>query len=155
MTEVPAKTAPAKAPAEAAGSRLWLGGLACGAGVVLAAPSMVLAAVLLLPSLLAFVADRDPGRAAARSVAVFGIAFALAPALALWRGGGGMDACLDVLSNFTALPLAWSAQAGGWLLSELAPLLVRLALDAHAAARTRRLRALRRRYEEDWGIPPA
>jgi len=48
-----------------------------------------------------------------------------------------------------------AAQAGGWLLAQLAPVLLRLAFDGRAAASAARLRSERARFESEWDIPPA
>jgi hypothetical protein len=135
------------------GSTLWLQGLACGALVALATPVAALAALLMVPSLGAFLLEHPASRVAARVALLCGLAAAAAPLAALWQSGQGVGAA--VAADGGVLSFCWAAQAAGWLLAHLAPLLTRLALEWHATALAARLRGERARYEAEWGIPPA
>lgn len=141
------------APARRGGGR-WLQGLACGAVLTLAAPSALLFAILALPTLLVWIIDRDPDKATARNVLLFAAAMALPSLAALWQAGRGWEASLDLLTQVNRLAAAWAVQAGAWLLSELAPVLIRLSLDLSANNQAARLRARRASLEADWGLPP-
>lgn len=143
------------APARAATSRLWLHGLLCGTLIAVAAPAALLAAVLGLPALLAWLCDRGSGRPTARNLGLAAAAISIPALAAFWHAGHDWAACLDLLSDPSRLALAWAVQAGFWLVGELAPLAIRLALDAGAAAQAARLRARRAEYEREWGLPPA
>ena len=48
------------------------------------------------------------------------------------------------------LAVACAAQAAGWLMAALAPVLVRVLLDAHAGGEMARLRRERAALEADW-----
>ena len=48
------------------------------------------------------------------------------------------------------LAVAWAAQAAGWLMAALAPVLVRVLLDAHAGGEMARLWRERAALEADW-----
>lgn len=108
-----------------------------------------------LPALLAWLCDRAPGRPIARNLGLAAAAVSIPALAALWHAGPSWAACLDLLANPSRLALAWALQAGFWLAGELAPLAVRLALDAAAATQATRLRARRAEYEREWGLPPA
>lgn len=138
-------------------SLLWLQGLACGGVATLATPSAILMAILLTPALAAIALDRSEGRAMARTVVLCGMAGAIEPMVTLWKAGHTNDVALGLALDTRVFVLAWAAQGAGWLASELAPLLVRLALESAAAARVAALRRARARYEEEWdlGSPPA
>lgn len=151
-TAAPAKAAAAKAAHRRGG---WLPGLACGIVLTVATPAALLVAVLCLPSLLAHILDREPGRPMARNVLLFGVVLAIPALVALWHAGRGWDASLALITQFDRLAAAWAMQAAGWLLGETAPLVVRLCLDGAARAQMSRLRARRARYEAEWGLPPA
>jgi hypothetical protein len=138
----------------ARGSGLWLQGLVCGGVLAVAAPAVLLVVVLGLPALLAWASDREPGRPMARNVMLFAAALSVPALAALWQAGRGWSACLDLLSEPERLAAAWAAQAGAWLLGELAPLVLRLGMDAASRAQTTRLRARRARLEAEWGLPP-
>ena len=89
-----------------------------------------------------------------RQVALFGAALSIGPVMRLWRGGGGVADALALLGDVGVLGTAWAACAVGWLLAELAPVLVRVALDRSDHAQEAALLAARRRIEERWGVPP-
>jgi hypothetical protein len=130
----------------------WLQGLACGALVTLASPTALLAGVLLAPGLLALMLDPVAGKPTGRPVLLLGLAASAAPIGQLWRLGQSLDLALNLLSDPAVLATAWAAQAAGWLIVELAPLLIGVALEAAAKTHSARLRAARRRYEEDWDM---
>ena len=146
--------AKAAAPAKTKGSWGWMQGLVCGAVVTMATPSALLIAVLLAPSGLAFILDRTPRRLLTRPVFLLGLATAAQPMLLLWRAGHSLDAALGLVTDPSVVVLAWAAQASGWLLAEMLPVVIGLVMQGSAAARAARLRAARRSYEEQWDIPP-
>jgi hypothetical protein len=138
------------ATAQGGGSLIWLQGLACGAMVALVPATALLLAVLLAPGLAALLLDRQPGRAVARSVLLFGAAACVGPVGQLWGNGQTVETSVMMLGDLGNIGTAWSAAAGGWLLAELLPVIVRVALEAASLARATRLRAARARLAEDW-----
>jgi hypothetical protein len=139
--------------AKRATSMPWLGGVACGMVATLATPTALLLCLLLLPVALALLVDPRPGRPVLRPIWLCGLAAALRPLLMLWRDGHTIDASLSLATDAGVVATAWAAQAAGWLMAELAPLAVRLTLEAGALARSARLRAERADYEVRWGFP--
>jgi hypothetical protein len=147
----------ASAPAQRRGRTekwLWLQGLGCGLLLTLATPTAVLAGVLLAPALLAAALDRAPGRPVARPLLLIGLAGAARPLATLWWMGHHMATAWDLLSDPAVMAAAWGGQALLWLAMELGPLFAMLAAEAAVAARAAHLRASRRHYEEQWGLPP-
>ena len=136
-------------------SLVWLQGLACGALATLATPLAVLLGALLLPGLCVLMIDRMPGKPVARTMLLCGAAASVSPAWHLWDHGLTMENSLDLLSDVLTVGLAWAATAAGWLIAEVAPICVYLALEATAKRRDGELRAARARHEAEWGIPPA
>jgi hypothetical protein len=134
---------------------LWLQGLGCGLLATLATPIAVLAGLLLAPALMAMALDRAPQRPVARALLLIGLAASAQPLENLWALGHQMTTALDLLANPAVLARAWGAQALGWLVLELGPVLAILAVEATIAARRARLKATRRHYEEAWDVPPA
>ncbi len=146
-----------KKPASGGGkSAVWLSGLACGALVAIAPGTAALAFGLLAPGLLAAKFDREAGRPVARAVLLCGLAGCVHPTIALWNMGQSFDTAMAILSDPATLGRAWAAAAAGWLMTQAIPLGVRAALEAGAIARTARLRLLRERIAEAWGLddPP-
>ncbi len=135
-------------------SYAWLQGLLCGVAATLVPGPAFLIAFLLAPGLLALALDHAPGKPMARAVLLAGLAASVRPLGSLWSGGGGLGAALDMLGNPAVLGAAWLAGAGGWLASELAPLFLRVGMDAAAAARAARLRAERASLVEAWELDP-
>jgi hypothetical protein len=120
------------------------------------APGVATAAAgLLAPGLVAIKLDREPGRPVARSVLTCGLAGCVHPVMMLWNVGQSFDSAIAIVTDPTIIGIAWSAAAAGWLLTQLAPLAVRAALEAAALARSTRLRAARSRIAETWGLDPA
>ena len=133
-------------------SLTWLQGLACGGVVTLAAPSALLLAVLLGPTLLALSLDRQTGRPTARGVALCNMAASVGPLRTLWASGHSMAMAASLAMNVQVLGQAWSAAAAGWLLAEAAPIAVRAVLEALSVSQAARLRAARSRLVEEWGL---
>jgi hypothetical protein len=94
-------------------------GIAIGLLVITATPSAILCAALLMPTILAMMADRLHGRPVGRTVLLFGLAGACGPEMTLWRSGRGMEGAIALATDVHTLALSWSFQAGGWLLAQI------------------------------------
>jgi len=136
-------------------SLVWFQGLLCGALAALATPTALLLGVLLGPALLAMMLDGELGKPTGRCVVLTCMAACVAPLKALWLAGHSMAAATTLLGNVRIIAVAWSAAAAGWLLVQLIPIALRVVLEAHAIARTARLRAVRAKLAEVWGLGPA
>jgi hypothetical protein len=138
-------------------SVVWLSGLACGVLAAVAPGVAILAAGLLAPGAVALRLDREPGRPIARTVLTCGLAGCVQPVITLWNTGQSFDAAMAIVTDPVTLGIAWSAAAAGWLLTQIIPLIVRAVLEATFLARAARLRAVRGRLMEAWGLeqPPA
>jgi len=134
---------------------VWLSGLACGVLAAIAPGIAILAAGLLVPGAVALRLDREPGKPVARTVLTCGLAGCVHPVITLWNMGQSFDAAFAIVSDPMTLGLAWSAAAAGWLLTQVAPLAVRAALEAAVLTRSVRLRAARSRIAETWGLGSA
>jgi p-aminobenzoyl-glutamate transporter AbgT len=145
-----AKTRPARRH-----SFVWLQGLGCGAVVALMPAMAALLGVLLLPSLLAVLYDRQGGHPVARTVFLAGAAAAVSPGFALWSAGNTMEAALALLGDLRVVGIAWSLAAGGWILAELAPVVALVVLEAFTRTRAMQLRAERERLVAEWGFEAA
>lgn len=148
----PSLVAPSAEPGR---SLLWLQGLLCGVLAALATPTALVLGALLAPGIVAVALDRAPGRPVARSMLLFGLSATVVPLISLWKTGHTLEVASALASDPGRLAIAWAAAGAGWLLAQLAPTLVRLALDSAAVSRRRRLQALRARYAEEWGVSDA
>jgi hypothetical protein len=70
----------------------------------------------------------------------------------LWAGGHGMAASVALATDADVVGTAWAAAAAGWLLAELAPVAVRVMLEALSLRQAARLRAIRTELAAEWGL---
>ncbi len=136
-------------------SVIWLSGLACGVLATIAPGIGVVVCGLLLPGIVALKLDREAGRPVARTVLTCGLAGCVQPVMMLWNTGQAFDTAIAIVTDPAIIGMAWAAGAAGWLLTQLAPLAVRAALEAAALTRSARLRTARARVAESWGLDPA
>jgi hypothetical protein len=122
--------------------------------VTLATPTAVLCFLLLVPALVAALFETSVGRLSARPVLLWGVAASARPMVALWTDGHTTAHALALAGDIRVIATAWSAQAGGWLVAELLPLLIAAGFKAASATQAARLRAARARYEAEWEISP-
>jgi hypothetical protein len=141
----------AAAPGSGGTSLVWIQGLACGGLVALVPATALLLGVLLLPGLVALALDHRPGRPLARSILLCGATACIAPVRDLWAVGQTVDASLSIVGDINSIGTAWSAAAAGWLMAELLPVVVRVALEASSLARAVQLRSARAKLVEEWG----
>ncbi len=141
---------------QSGGSLMWLQGLACG-GLAALVPGIALqVGILLLPAIVALMLDRAAGKPVARAILLCALAASVEPMRALWNSGQGLDLGFSLVADFHAVTLTWSAAAGGWLLTQVIPVAVRMVLDTTADKRASDLREARARLIEEWGLgPPA
>jgi hypothetical protein len=107
---------------------------------------------LLAPGIAALKFDHEPGRPVARTVLTCGLAGCVQPVITLWNTGQTFDAALAIATDARTAGVAWSAAAAGWLLTQIAPLIIRAVLEAASLARSARLRTARAHLAEVWGI---
>lgn len=146
---------PAKAARAAAGSGLWLSGLACGAVLAFAPALAVLAAALLAPAGIAAVLESHTGRPVTRAMALSGGTFVLAPCWRLVREGLTMTNVLDQLADPLTAGAAWFAGIVGWALCELLPVALQAASDLRVAARVKHLEDTAKSLRASWDLPDA
>ncbi len=149
-----AVTKPAKAAAKPGGHALWFLGLLSGAMVALATPYALVVAAFLAPAIILLAIDSAPGKPVGWPIATIGAATLVKPLSALWMGGHGMAQAMEIVGDARGLALAWGLQGIGWLVIELAPTVIRVGLEGAAQAKAARLRHMRRRIEEEWGVAP-
>jgi hypothetical protein len=134
---------------------LWIAGLATAALLGLAAPLAAVLGVLLAPTIGTAILDRSQGKGTARITGLFGLAAAAHPAYRLLNGSADWAMAIDQATDPTTLVTAWASQGLGAILAEIAPLLVRAALDSRSRRHAENLHAARQALEAEWGVPPA
>jgi hypothetical protein len=148
------KPAGREATAAPGGRRLWRSlsviVLLLPAAAVLLPTTLVLT-VCLLPTLAAWLVDRQPGRPVATAVCLLNLAGSLPGVIEVWINGHTVSAAQWVLADAVTWLAAYGAAAVGWLLFALLPPLLRA---YHARGTARRIRQLHKRQEaleKDWG----
>lgn len=141
-----------QAPLARPRSLVWLQGLVCGAGLTFAPAYVVCGLALLAPVVLAATLERQRPRQVTRAMLLCALPTCFAPLLHLWHEAGGVAHGFAIAFTPRLLALAWSAAAGGWLLTEVLPLFIQLGLDAGSLARQRALKAERARHLEEWDM---
>jgi hypothetical protein len=131
----------------------WLTALAGGVLLVFAPSSAMLGSMLLLPTALAWIGDKKPSRPTARVVLLFGLTAACAPFDAFWQAGDRPAADLALSADVRLVAIAWSAQAGGWLLTQLLPLLISTWADAQAETQIKLFANRKAELLEEWIDP--
>lgn len=119
-------------------------------GIAIAPPTAALAAILLLPTMMAWVADANPGRPTVRAVVLFGLAASCGPFDVLWRSGNRIDTTIMLISDLRVIALAWSAQAGAWLMTQLLPLVIAMWLEAETRLALARLQTRHQALKHEW-----
>ncbi len=137
-----------------AGRRLWLAGIAGGVLLVFAPSSAILGAMLLLPTALAWIGDREPSQPTARVVLLFGLTAACGPFDTLWHAGYRAAAGLALSADVRLVAIAWSAQAGGWLLTQILPVLISTWADAQAKTQIQLFTNRKAELLQEWTDPP-
>ncbi len=119
--------------------------------VLFAMPTTVLAAVGMIPSLVAYVADRDPAKSASMTVAPINVCGILPFAMDMWKHQHTMQAAMHLLGD----PLTWlvmyGAAAVGWALYFLIPPIVTNFEVMRAESRIEVLTAKKAELTEEWG----
>ena len=165
LAKSPGKLPGAKSPSAAApratadpgrsNALMWMQGLACGGLVAVLPPTALLLGVLLGPALVALYLDRQTGKPIARSVLLCTLAASVKPVRTLWAAGHGAAASIALATDADVVGTAWAAAAAGWLLAELAPVVVRVVLEMLSRSHAARVRAVRAALAEEWGLDPA
>ena len=147
-----APPAPQRDGARPGQSWFWALGLGCGVLVATAAPLALVLAVLFAPALLATLAANGSTRRPGAILLVYGFAGVLPWLETLWSGAQNWAVSLDLLASMRVVGVCWGAQAAAWLFGELVPVMARQVLEFRVRARAARLRAVRSRLEEEWGL---
>jgi hypothetical protein len=148
------KSPKAKAKSKPSGPRsyVWLQGLICGALITLAPSLAMLLAFLLAPGLVATLIDHSPGRTVSRGVMLFGLAASVGPAKTLWEGGLATPLAVQLMTDPLNFGTAWAAAAAGWMVAEVAPIVIEMALTSARKLRATRLEETRAKFAQEWGI---
>jgi len=135
--------------------RLFLFGLAFIGLATFAAPTCVLLLVGMVPSIVAYVVDRDERPMLAFTITPLNLAGLMPYLLQLWTGRDTMPTVVHLLSDVYAWLVIYLAAGAGWLLFLGMPTIVGILLERSLAGRKAQLEALQAKLRADWGADVA
>lgn len=149
----PAATAKKGAPKVSKATRF--GWMSLFVGVALAsaffASTSVLLFVGMLPTLVAFITDRSPGKMAALSISVLNLAGVMPFVINLWRSGQGLAATFQLLAQPYTWLVMYGAAGIGWSIYHYLPKFVATYVAYRAQSQLSDLQGLQKKLLEKWG----
>lgn len=114
-------------------------------------PSTVLLLAGLIPTIVAYVVDKDPDKSAALTVGSMNLT-GIAPFLVrLWQAGHTLDGTARLLADPFTWMVMFGAAAIGWLMYFFIPMGVAMVEQARSGSRIREMEAERAGLVADWG----
>jgi len=142
---------PPKKSGGGGGVQLFFFGLAFIGMGIFAAPTCALMIFGLVPSIVAYVVDRNTRPMLAFTIAPLNLAGLMPYLLELWTGGDRMPTVVHLLSNVYVWFVIYLSAGAGWLLFLGAPSLVAFVLEGSLDRRKARLKMLQHTLQDDWG----
>ncbi len=119
--------------------------------VITALPTVILLTVGMVPTIVAYIVDRNPMKYASRTVGYLNFCGCLPYALGLWTGDHSVDAVIAILVD----PFAWFAMYGaaavGWLIYYTTPPVVAAWMAVNHKIRQQALKARQTELMNEWG----
>lgn len=133
-----------------------LAALALGIPVALLfLPTAMVLVVGMLPTLVAYVVDRDPDKPAPVAVGALNICGVTAYLIDLWTTGHTLAGAARILGDATAWLVMYGAAAIGWVIYTMIPPLVAMWMAGRARARITVLRERQADLVAEWGAEVA
>lgn len=131
--------------------RLFLAGLAFIGLATFAAPTCVLMLVGMVPTIVAYVVDREQRPTLAFTIAPLNLAGLMPYLLTLWTGRDTMPTVVHLLTDVYVWLVIYLAAGAGWLIFLGMPRLVVLILQSSLDRRKAKLKELQSKLKADWG----
>lgn len=135
--------------------RLFFFGLAFIGLATFAAPTCVLLLIGLVPSIVAYVVDRNERPMLAFTIAPLNLAGLMPYLLTLWNGSDTMPTVVHMLTDVYVWLVIYLAAGAGWLLFIGMPTIVTVALERSLDHRKGKLQSLQNKLRTDWGAEVA
>lgn len=119
--------------------------------VVVLFPTTIVLAPMMLPTLVAFLIDRLPGRPFTITVGLLNVAGSLPAVLQLWSDGHNLVVTQDVLSNLFFWLVAYLCAAIGWCIYIVLPAILRQYYGSITDNRVRALQDSQQKLIDEWG----
>lgn len=133
------------------GLRLFVLGLGFIGMAVFAAPTCVLLAFGMVPSIVAYVAERGKRPMLAFTIAPLNLAGLMPYLLELWTGHDQMPTVVHLLTNVYVWLVIYLSAGAGWLVFMAMPQVVTFVLQRSLDGRKAELKALLNKLRADWG----
>lgn len=133
------------------GLRLFMLGLSFIGMAVFAAPTCVLLAFGMVPSIVAYVAERGKRPMLAFAIAPLNLAGLMPYLLELWTGHDQMPTVVHLLTNVYVWLVIYLSAGAGWLVFMAMPQVVTFVLQRSLDGRKAELKALQSKLRADWG----
>ena len=114
-------------------------------------PTVLLLAIGMAPSLVAFIIDKRPRKMTARAVAYLNFAGALPYTLKLWMGQNTISGVMELIQEPFALMIMYSAAAAGWALNFIMPPIMSAYLAVQHETKIRSLASRQEKLIKEWG----
>ncbi len=150
MARAQTKAKRARAPARDAATRLVIV-LSVAVVLAIATPASVILAMGLLPTLVAYLTDRDPEGYAAFTVGGFSFAALVPFLLTFWEGPHTLNAALAITINVSTLVIVYVAAVIGWVLYFWMPAVAAVYLKMSAESRTQDMQREQEQLIKEWG----
>ena len=148
MAKQPAKRAPS--PRKRSALVLWSSVIALGM-LIFALPTVILLVCGMLPTMVAFVIDRQKERYATFCVASMNVCGVFPYLLDLWVGEHSLIAAVGILTNVFSLFIIFGAAAFGWVIFTTVPPVISSFMGVIAQSRVTALRGDQRKLIDEWG----
>jgi hypothetical protein len=114
-------------------------------------PTMIVLAVALIPTGVAFLMERSKGLYGGITVGVMNLAGTLPYLADLWFSGHTIDGALDIITNVFAWMVFYGAAMFGWAIYSTTPSVVSTFMAMTAGHRITALRSSQRDLVQKWG----
>ena len=114
-------------------------------------PSAILLAVLMVPSLVVYVIDRNPHRYFTVTIGLPNFCGVLPPLMELWERGQSFDGAFSAISDPWNMMVAYGAAGLGWILYLGTPIFVSSYLSISTDGKIKAIRRYQDDLVEAWG----
>jgi hypothetical protein len=151
MTEKPA--AKGSVLSRAGGGLILLAvGLACGSAMAVAPDIAAAALVLQIPGAVALLLDPSPGRAIGKTMLLCQGAASVRPIESIWFQCDHIRVCVAMATQQSNVLTVLLAAAGGFVLAQALPLMLKVLDDARIKIRAEHLAAQRQKLVAEWEL---
>ncbi len=129
---------------------LW-GGIIVFGMIIVSFPTVMVAGVGMLPTLVAFLVDRTDEKFATFCVGGINFCGVFPQLMTLWNGEHTINAAMNILADVFVVATMYGAAAFAWMLFMSLPPVIASVLNVMSQTRLASLRSVQRHLVEEWG----